>query len=45
MPCGIVGLSLEDKTRQIVHTQVGLATASSGEPILRVQFCGEGGGA
>ena len=29
---------------RIVHTQVGQATdASSGEPILRVQFCGEGG--
>ena len=44
MPRGIVGLSLEDKTMRIVHTQVGQATAaSSGEPILRVQFCGEGG--
>jgi hypothetical protein len=44
MPRGIVGLSLEDKTMRIVRTQVGQATAaSSGEPILRVQFCGEGG--
>ena len=45
VPRGIVGLSLEDKMMQIVHSQVGLATASSGEPILRVQFCGEGRGA
>jgi hypothetical protein len=36
-------LSLEDKTMRIVHTQVGQASASSGERILRVQFCGEGG--
>lgn len=43
MSRGIVSLSLEDKTMRIVHTQVGQATAPSGAPILRVQFCGEGG--
>jgi hypothetical protein len=31
-------LSLEDKTMRIVQTQVGQASASSGERILRVQF-------
>jgi hypothetical protein len=28
---------------QIIRTEVAEATALSGEPILRVQFCGEGG--
>lgn len=28
---------------QIIRTEVTQATASAGQPILRVQFCGEGG--
>lgn len=28
---------------QIIRTEVAQATASSGEPVLRVTFCGEGG--